>query len=76
MKALIPVIILVFIIITYRVVKAIVKKHNTEGFRTVRVSLSEDYDTDLIRYLNEVENKSEFFKRAARAFIEKQAYKD
>lgn len=46
------------------------KRSQEEGFRIVRVMLSEDYDTDVIKYLNKIDNKSAFFLRAARDYIE------
>lgn len=46
------------------------KRSQEEGFRIVRVMLSEDYDTDVIKYLNKIDNKSAFFILAARDYIE------
>ena len=45
-----------------------------EGFHAMRILLSDEYDEDLIDYLAGVKNKSEFFKKAARSYIEDEVY--
>lgn len=42
-----------------------------EGCQIVYVHLSEEYDKDLLKYLKDVRNKSEFFKFAARRYIDR-----
>lgn len=72
MRIVILVLLIVLIVDVRRLIKAKKWDGQMEGFCAVRVSLSEDYDTDLIEYLDKIENKSAFFKRAAREFIEEQ----
>lgn len=69
MRIVIIVLLIVLIVKVSRLNKVKKWDNQEEDFRTVQVMLLEDYDTDLINYLNQVENKSEFFKFAARKLI-------
>ena len=47
-------------------------KAGTSGQKVVKVVLSEDKDADIIEFLKHCENKGEFFRFAAREFIERE----
>lgn len=72
MPIVIIVLLIVLIVQTNRLGKARKWDGQEEGYRAVRITLAEDIDADLINYLDKIDNKSAFFKQAARDFIEAQ----
>ncbi len=52
--------------------EAVKSAGTSSGQKVVKVVLSEDKDADIIEFLKHCENKGEFFRFAAREFIERE----